>query len=373
MSDVRKQAIDSVDLNVIAELPAVQEFIDDPAHRSYINSYAMGAQAGVTIGTIKGTEVMDIDPERDGFRKTVAWLFDPTSTWKLDAPETKWYALRDAAGSLHVTAAEDYGDELDIPAGYATKELRPVFDENYNITGYEMQEAWHEVWVVFQKDENGSWIPDLFAFAQENGSYRLIPASEFQGDYELWPTMEVPPYGKLIPISKKPFMLTSETAGNLTAEYMDINEIGEDVGDNDGDGKASHNTVAVTNIYGHQTDITDKVDHAAKIRNTLAAKGKTFRIKYSKVKKKAQSVKRSKVIRITDRGQGTLSYKLVSAKKGKKSFRKYFRINGKTGKVTVKKGLKKGTYKVKAGVRAAGNDSYDAAAWKIVTFKVKVK
>ena len=84
-------------------------------------------------------------------------------------------------------------------------------------------------------------------------------------------------------------------------------------------------------------------------------------------------MKRSKVIRITDRGQGTLSYKLVSAKKGKKSFRKYFRINGKTGKVTVKKGLKKGTYKVKAGVRAAGNDSYDAAAWKIVTFKVKVK
>ena len=40
------------------------------------------------------------------------------------------------------------------------------------------------------------------------------------------------------------------------------------------------------------------------------------------------------------------------------------------GKVTVKKGLKKGTYKVK--VKAAGNKNYKAAT-KTVTFKIKVK
>ena len=36
------------------------------------------------------------------------------------------------------------------------------------------------------------------------------------------------------------------------------------------------------------------------------------------------------------------NYTLSSAKKGKKSFRKYFKINKSTGKVTMKKGLKKG-------------------------------
>ena len=42
------------------------------------------------------------------------------------------------------------------------------------------------------------------------------------------------------------------------------------------------------------------------------------------------------------------------------------------GKVTVKKGLKKGTYKVKVKVKAAGNKNYKAAT-KTVTFKINVK
>ena len=42
------------------------------------------------------------------------------------------------------------------------------------------------------------------------------------------------------------------------------------------------------------------------------------------------------------------------------------------GKVTVKKGLKKNTYTVKAKVTAAGNDSYRAGT-KTVKIKVKVK
>jgi endo-1,4-beta-xylanase len=40
--------------------------------------------------------------------------------------------------------------------------------------------------------------------------------------------------------------------------------------------------------------------------------------------------------------------------------------------VTVKKGLKKGTYKVRVRVTASGNDSHKPVS-KTVTFKVKVK
>lgn len=42
------------------------------------------------------------------------------------------------------------------------------------------------------------------------------------------------------------------------------------------------------------------------------------------------------------------------------------------GKITIKKGLKKGTYKIKVKVTAAGNKSYKSAV-KTVTVKIVVK
>jgi hypothetical protein len=107
--------------------------------------------------------------------------------------------------------------------------------------------------------------------------------------------------------------------------------------------------------------------------NPLAVKALTAKVKYKKLKKKAQTLPVTKVIKTTKKGQGTMSYTLSSAKKGKKSFKKYFSINKKTGKVTIKKKLKKGTYKVTLKVSAAGNANYKPSGVKTITFKVKVK
>jgi len=96
-------------------------------------------------------------------------------------------------------------------------------------------------------------------------------------------------------------------------------------------------------------------------------------VKYSKLKKKAQTLKVAKVISFTKDAKDKKTYTLSSAKKGKKNFKKYFKISKSTGKVTVKKGLKKGTYKVKVKVKALGNANYKASAEKTVTFTVKVK
>ena len=49
-----------------------------------------------------------------------------------------------------------------------------------------------------------------------------------------------------------------------------------------------------------------------------------------------------------------------------------FKIDAKTGKVTMKKGLKTGTYMVTVKVRAKGNANYTASAWKAVKIKVKI-
>ena len=116
-------------------------------------------------------------------------------------------------------------------------------------------------------------------------------------------------------------------------------------------------------------EITIKVN---KGKNPIKLTAKTAKVKYSKLKKGAQKIKRSKLIGVSKK-QGKLKYKIVSVKKNKKSFKKYFKINAKTGTVTVKKGLKKGKYLVKISVKATGNANYKPSSWKTVKSKVLVK
>ena len=107
------------------------------------------------------------------------------------------------------------------------------------------------------------------------------------------------------------------------------------------------------------------------VPNTVSAKGKTAKVKYKKLRKKAQTVARYKVINVSAQG-GDITYKLTGVKRGKsKKYKKYFKINAKTGNVTVKKKLKKGTYKITCKV-TAGNYKYMNAT-KTITFKIKVK
>ena len=124
-------------------------------------------------------------------------------------------------------------------------------------------------------------------------------------------------------------------------------------------------TITVTGI-GNYNGTVKETFNINKAANPLAIKAKTVKLKFSAVKKKAQTLAVSKVITFSKKGQGTLSYAKVSGNKK-------ITINKKTGKVTVAKGLKKGTYSVKVKVKAAGNANYKASAYKTVTFKVIIK
>ena len=110
----------------------------------------------------------------------------------------------------------------------------------------------------------------------------------------------------------------------------------------------------------------------AKAANTMNVKGRTASVKYKALKKKAQKLGVSKVLRFVKKGQGAKTYTLSKAMKAGKSFKKYFSIAKKTGKVTVKKGLKKGTYKVTVKVKAAGSKNYKAKT-STVTFSIRVR
>lgn len=68
------------------------------------------------------------------------------------------------------------------------------------------------------------------------------------------------------------------------------------------------------------------------------------------------------------RAKGRVIYKLMRVK-GKRKI--VLKINNKNGKITVKKGTKKGTYKVVIKVTALGNDKYNLLR-KTVTATIKV-
>ncbi|MBR3149607.1 MAG: S8 family serine peptidase [Eubacterium sp.] len=98
--------------------------------------------------------------------------------------------------------------------------------------------------------------------------------------------------------------------------------------------------------------------------NTLKVKAKKPTVKYAKLRKKKQTIARKKALTVSN-AKGTVSYKKT---KGNKSIT----VNKKNGKITVKKGLKKGSYKVKIKVTAAGNTEYKSAS-KTVTVTVRIK
>ena len=115
-----------------------------------------------------------------------------------------------------------------------------------------------------------------------------------------------------------------------------------------------------------QNAVPDNIEPISKLQkkaNTLKVKAKKPSIKFSKLKKKNQKLALKKVMTVSN-AQGKVSFKKT---KGNKKIKV-----AKNGKITVKKGLKKGTYKIKIQVTAAGNTEYNAAV-KTVTVKIKVK
>ena len=111
----------------------------------------------------------------------------------------------------------------------------------------------------------------------------------------------------------------------------------------------------------------DSGTQVTKSLNPMVIKAKTVKIKYSKLSDKKQIIKTKKAFALTG-AKGKVTYKV--AKYDKKA-KKKIKVS-RTGKIMVKKGLKKGTYRLKIAVTAAGNANYDAVT-KVVTLKVRVK
>lgn len=111
-------------------------------------------------------------------------------------------------------------------------------------------------------------------------------------------------------------------------------------------------TIKGTGAYTGNVKVSYRINKA---KNTLAAKGKTIKLKASILKKKSLVRLRRKIMSVSG-AKGSLTY--VKSGVNKSKYAKKFVINKSTGKMTVKKGVKKGLYKVKIKVTAAGNSNY---------------
>jgi len=98
-------------------------------------------------------------------------------------------------------------------------------------------------------------------------------------------------------------------------------------------------------------------------KQPMSATGKTVPLKASTLKKKSVAVAAKKAITVK-KNEGSVTYKKV---KGDKKI-----TVASNGKITVKKGLKKGTYKVVVKVTAKGNGNFLAGS-KNATVTIKVK
>lgn len=115
--------------------------------------------------------------------------------------------------------------------------------------------------------------------------------------------------------------------------------------------------------YAGSKSVSFTIAKRAKQSMTVKANAKTAKAKT--LKKKAVALSKPVTVK---KAKGTVSYKNVSTQKAAKKFT----VNAKNGKITLAKGTKKGTYKVKIKVTAAGNKSYKPLS-KTVTVKVRVK
>lgn len=127
--------------------------------------------------------------------------------------------------------------------------------------------------------------------------------------------------------------------------------------------KAGTYTITLKGI-GNYTGQTKTAYTIQRADNPVSIAGKKITLKRSVLKKHSKKVKRSKVLKIRH-AQGKVTFDKTEGDPK-------IRIHKKTGRVTVKKGIKKGTHTVTVRVIVSGNSNYEPAD-KTISFKIRIK
>ena len=164
-------------------------------------------------------------------------------------------------------------------------------------------------------------------------------------------------------LGSKAFSLGAKAPGKLTYKSSNtkvavVDKNGKVTVKAVGNAKITISAASSSNYNAASKTVTIKVTKPAP---TIKVKTTSATVKYANLKKKAQTV----ALGASVNSKGTLSYQKVSGSS-------VITVNKKTGALSVRKGTKKGTYKVKVRVKAAAKGKYNAGT-KNVTVTIRVK
>ena len=193
-------------------------------------------------------------------------------------------------------------------------------------------------------------------FAEKNGcEFVAIACSHTFGEWTVVKTPTINSEGTRERVCTICGEKQTESINKLTAETLP--ESSTRSGDTPAASAGSSSSTGKTN------STTDSLKKARKKVNPIIIKTKTVKVSYSKLKKRIVSVAARKAFTVK-KAVGKVTYKKISGSK---------KISiSKTGKITVNKKTKKGKYKVKIRVTAAGNKYYKAKA-KTVSITIIVR
>lgn len=247
---VKKRVIESVNANVIAEIPIRDAYLEQyPKIKDFVETNSI--ESVLKIGEMRGSEEYDFDysetTDETYYSDIVKWMNNSTAIWNLDPPEDKWYAIDDAEGKLHVA--------MRGVDSYNRVYVRTI---RWPITRFDEEGLPDEPSVVLFFEEGR--LIELYVF-DANGNYRPIRPSELPGDLTVVPVQYVDSFyaSHKIPVST-PFTLNAENYDSINLVYTDVDNI-PDIEDTDGDGSKLTRQFVIKDIYDSEYDITDIIEN----------------------------------------------------------------------------------------------------------------
>ncbi len=148
----------------------------------------------------------------------------------------------------------------------------------------------------------------------------------------------------------------------FNSEICSVGEAGNITAQKPGTTTIQYKSKSNYDLKGNITIIVNKYD------NTLKVKAVPVKLKASALKKRSRTIARKNALKITA-PIGKVTYSKVKVSKAK--YKNKFKVNKSTGRITVSKGLKKGTYKLTISVKAGGDKEHLFSS-KNVTVRIKV-
>ena len=236
LNSVNERVVQCAESEIYAELPALEAYIDEyqPNNRMYLE-YAGMLSVGTVYGMIDESSYNEPDYGSE---------YGYSTSWRLSSFVQKWYAVSDADGRNHAAAIHENGESsVKIPAFYG------AYDEP------------HAVYLDFRyTDDEDDPVLDTIWFISANGSVRGTKAKELTDELTVYTMIYKSSYWNsfCMPISETPFTITKDNYSSIRLIYTDIAEI-SDIRDVDDDGSAFYSYASVTDIYGNQIDVTEKL------------------------------------------------------------------------------------------------------------------